>query len=272
MNILLYVDDSKHWHAAARALGEFVRTQGGHVTVLTTLWIQSKRRHALDDALRLLELPDDRVDTLHHAGLVENVVPAEARRGDYDLAVVGRLGSLDWLTNGLIAHLVVRRTPASVLLVRGRFEGVRRILVCTQGPRHGSEVLDRAARVARAFDAAVTVLHVASQMPLTYESEEEYADVREHFLDTDLPEAKHLLELRERLPTIGVRGDVKVRVGLVVEEILEEIHDGRHDMLVIGAHDPRGRGGLLYQDLASLLIRASPVSVLVVRDTQPPHE
>ncbi len=267
MNVLLYVDDSRHWHAAARAVGALVRRTGGHVTVLTTEWTSSARREAIAEAKRVLALPEDAVEAKSRLGLVENVLPDEVRLGGHDLVVVGRLGSLDWLTNGLIAHLIVRRTPASTLIVRGKLDLVRRVLVCTEGPLHGSRAVDAGARMARAFDATATVLHVLSQFPLTYEGSEALDEVTAHFLDSsDLPEAAHLRRAKAQLRAERVRGTVKVRVGLVVDEILAEVQEGRHDVLVIGAHDPVGREGFLYQDIASLLIRASPVTVLVVRD------
>lgn len=266
MRILLYVDDSKHWHPVGRAIGAFARRTGSHVTVLTTLWIKSHRQEALSEAERILDLPPAQVELKARVGLVENVVPDEVKKHPVDLVIVGRLGSLDWLTNGLIGHLIVRRTPASTLLVRGRLETARRVLVCTEGPRHGSADLVAGARLAEAFGAELTVLHVVSQFPLTYEGTEALEEVTTHFLDTDIPEAKHLRDLAARFEELRVPARVKVRAGLVVDEILAELQEGGHELLVIGAHDPRGPEGYLYQDIAALLIRATPVSCLVVRD------
>lgn len=266
MNVLFYVDDSQHWHPAARAIGRLVRATQGRVAVLTTLWTSAKREEAIERAKRHLALPDGSIDLKPRGGLIENVVPEEARDAKYDLVVLGRLGSLDWLTNGLIAHLVVRRTRASTLIMRGKAETVKSVLVTTQGAEHGLANVRLAAAIARAFKANVTVLHVLSQFPLTHEGELEMETFTRKYLETDAPEASHLRACKALLDRLHVEGTVRVRVGLVVEEILDEITQNGHDLLALGAHRTGGREGFLYQDIAGLLVRASPVSVLVVRD------
>lgn len=269
MKILLYVDDSRHWHDAARLVSTFAKRDGAHVTVLTTAWLSMHRTRALAEARRILDLPDAQRAEIERPGLVEYLVPEVAGETKADLAVIGRLGSLDRLTTGLIGLLLVRRTPCSVLLVRPHLAKVRRVLVCTQGRRHGAAVVERAIRAARAFDAELTVLHVASQMGITETASAEFHREMLDFVASDRDEAVHLREMRARMRDAGVRGGVKVRRGLVVDEIMHEVHEGGHDLLMIGAHDPKGRESILYEDIASLIVRASPVSTLIIRGDGP---
>lgn len=264
--IVLYVDDSSHWHQAARLLGEYVRHAGGTVTVTCALLLPGSRARAMEKAKQLLALPEDQVALNGRAGLIEYVLPDIARQVDADIVVVGRLGSADRLTSGLIAHLVAKRTPASVLIARGKPQAVRSILVCTEGARHGAADFERAAWIAKAFNARLTVLHVISQMGLTDKGQEELDEDLRDFLNSDAPEADHLRDLRDRIARMGLKGGVEVRAGLVVEEIIDAVVEGGHDLLVIGAHDIGKAGSHLYEDFASLILRSSPVSTLVVRD------
>lgn len=266
LRLVLYVDDSDHWATAARLLGDFVRRVGGHVTLTSSLLLPGSRERAMKRARQLLNLPADQVTMLGRAGIIEYTIPDVARESDADLVVVGRLGSADRLTSGLIAHLIAKRTPASVLIARGRPQGVRKILVATEGARHGGRVFDRAAIVAKAFGARLDVVHVASQMGLTDKGREEIEEDLRDFLHSDVPEAEHLRELEGRLRAQGIEGRVFVRAGLVVEEIVDAVREGGHDLLVIGAHDIAAPGAHLYEDFASLILRTSPVSTLVVRD------
>lgn len=266
LRLVLYVDDSDHWATAARLLGDFVRRVGGHVTLTSSLLLPGSRERAMKRARQLLNLPADQVTMLGRAGIIEYTIPDVARESDADLVVVGRLGSADRLTSGLIAHLIAKRTPASVLIARGRPQGVRKILVATEGARHGGRVFDRAAIVAKAFGARLDVVHVASQMGLTDKGREEIEEDLRDFLHSDAPEAEHLRELEGRLRAQGIEGRVFVRAGLVVEEIVDAVREGGHDLLVIGAHDIAAPGAHLYEDFASLILRTSPVSTLVVRD------
>lgn len=266
LRVVLYVDDSAHWHDAARLLGQFVRDAGGHVTVTSTLLLPGSRRRAMDQATQLLALPAAQVDQVGRPGLVEYVLPDVARRVDADLVVVGRLGSADRLTSGLIAHLVAKRTPASVLIARGRPSRLRRILVCTEGERHGLDNFERAAQIAAAFQARLDVLHVVDRMGLTDAARREVEDDLRDFIHSDAPEAAHLRDLQGRLGERGLEGEILVRAGLVVDEVVDAVREGGHDLLVIGAHDIAAPGAALYEDFASLILRASPVSTLVVRD------
>lgn len=272
VRIVLYVDDSPHWHAAARLLGQFVRHAGGHVTVTSAVLLPGSRQHAMQKAAELLALPTGGVTLLGRPGIIEYTLPDVARQTDADLVVVGRLGSADRLTSGLIAYLVAKRTPSSVLIIRGRPHHIRKILVCTEGARHGLTDFERAAQIARAFGAQLDVLHVVSQMGLTNKGRAEIEEDLRDFLHSDAPEAEHLREIEKRLGKHGLRGRVLIRAGLVVEEILDAVRESGHDLLVIGAHDIGGPGANLYEDFASLILRASPVSTLVVRDKPPePH-
>ena len=263
--IVLYVDDSDRWHGAARVVGTYAKAAGAAVTLVSALLLPGNRAKALDKAEEILVLPHGRVERVGRAGLVEYVLPEAARAADADLVVVGRLGSADRLTSGLIAHLLVKRTPASVLIARGRLGGLRKILVCTEGARHGVINFERAADLAQAFGAGLDVLHVLSQMALTQQRHTPFEEESRSFLASDAPEAVHLRDLQERMRQRGLQGRVMVRRGLVVDEILDALHEGGHDLLVLGAHEVKGEGGHLYEDLASNILRSSHVSTLVVR-------
>lgn len=265
MKVLLTVDATERWSAAARAVGRFVRARGGDVTVLTTLLRAKAREAAFAKAKRALALPDASVRTLFRAGVVENAVPAAVRDGTYDLVVVPPLGVRDWLTNGLLKNTLVRRIPTTTLVLAKHQEDIERILVCTQGPRHGNVNFDAAVLLAKVFDATLTVLHVQSSFALTDSGAAELERWSRDFLHADTAEARHLADLEGRMREAGVRGEVKVRFGLVVDEILAELEAGGADLLVVGAHHP-GREGFLYQDMAGVLVRESPVSTLVVRN------
>lgn len=263
--IVLYVDDSTFWHPAARLVGEYARKRGASVTVTTSLLLPGKRQRALDQAVALLELPPGDVRAVGRPGIIEYTLPDIAREEKATVVVVGRLGSADRLTSGLIAHLIAKRTPASVLIARGRPDTLRRVLVCTEGSVHGMANFQRAADLAEVFGAAVDVMHVVSQMGLTDVGSAELEEDLRDFVASDAPEAEHLRKLRDEIDARGLEGRIIIRRGLVVDEILQVLRQGDHDLLVIGAHDPHGRGHL-YEDLASNILRSSPTSTLLVRD------
>lgn len=261
--IVLYVDASKTWHQAGRLVAQYVRQMGGHVTVVSSALLPRTRERVLADARRVLALSDDQLAVVGRAGLTERVVPDVAREARADLVVVGHLGALDALTNHYAAHAILKRTRCSVLFVRGRLEGVRSAVVCTEGSRFGAANFEAAAVFARAFAAKLTVLHVLSQMGLESDTPTVDAAHIADFLASDDPVAQHLRDLDARMHELGLDGAIKVRLGLVVDEIRAEVGSG-HDLLVIGAH-VTDDGGALLEDVADDILHASPVSTLVVR-------
>jgi nucleotide-binding universal stress UspA family protein len=64
----------------------------------------------------------------------------------------------------------------------------------------------------------------------------------------------------------GVQAEIKVRVGLVIDEIVAELQEGGYDLLVIGAHRSQGLvERLLLEDVTADILGHSPVPVLVVK-------
>jgi nucleotide-binding universal stress UspA family protein len=65
-----------------------------------------------------------------------------------------------------------------------------------------------------------------------------------------------------------VEAEIKIRIGLVVEEIVDELATGGYDLLVVGAHRSNGLvERLLLEDVTADIVPQSPVPVLVVKDT-----
>lgn len=266
--IVLYVDDSERWHAAAALLGRFVKVHGGHVTVACSLLLKGRRERSMAEAVKLLALPPEQVSTVTKLGIAERTIPKVARETGSDAIVLGHLSRGGWLANGLSATIIARRAEATTLLARRMPSAIERILVCTEGSAQGEACFARAAVLAKTFDAKLDVLHVANVMGLTDEGERDVEQDLRDFVSSDAPEAEHLRALRARLVGAGLRGEVLVRAGLVVDEVTATAREGNYDLLVIGAHDA-APGADVYEDFASLILRGSPISTLVLRRSRP---
>jgi nucleotide-binding universal stress UspA family protein len=263
MRILLHADSSRHWEPAAAIAARIARATGGSVTALTAERIKRKQADALKRAEQVLGLPKQQLHLRAEGGLVEQVVTKEANNGTYDLLVLAPLGGLDWLTHGHILSHLIGHATTNTLLVRANAVGFGRALVATEGGPHGAVNVRAALSLAPVFSMQVHALHVLSQIAI-YDYIKEQPDVE--FLDSDHPAAQHLRELRTHILRAGAEGGVKVRVGPVQDEVLAEVRDGDHDLLVIGAHSSDPDEGFLTRDIAAWLLRHCPVSTLVVRE------
>jgi sulfate/thiosulfate transport system ATP-binding protein len=170
----------------------------------------------------------------------------EGAEGEFDLAILGLEGSepLDPsdLPGAEVSHLLFVREPAAV---------PQRLLVCVAIGEPGKSDIWFAERLAWRLGAEVTVLTVVPDL----DGAEPPPHVR-RFLDA----AVRTVSAR------GVKATAKVRSGPPRREILAELTEGGHDLLVVGAPLPdAGAPPRLDGLVARLLAVPLPCPLLVVR-------
>lgn len=186
---------------------------------------------------------------------------------------------------GQTAREIVRHTPASVLLVKGRAKEIRNMLVCVA--HDDLAVVDVAANLAQALDAKLKVLHV---LPAASEQKPHPVDTSELPLDEILarglfhreadaakivpvavddlvgegaPVSQFLKSAAKKVETAGQeRSDLLVLRGPVVESILQVAQEEKPDLIVVGS---QSGPGYFMGSTASAVLELSPISVLVVR-------
>jgi len=206
---------------------------------------------------------------VHRPGAGDDALLAEARAGDYDLAVFGPLEERwsRWLP--LSRRPLSAQLAISTLLVRGTAETIERVLLCSGGDETVIEDARLAARLARRVGASATILHVLSQVPLLFGRRAARERVTEAFAASGSPELANMQAALEVLRAGGVAGEIKIRVGLVIDEIVAEVTAGNYDLLVVGAHRSQSVvERLLLEDVTRDLLGQSPVPVLVVKATK----
>lgn len=198
-------------------------------------------------------------------GAPEEIIAAEVRERAYGLvtlAPAGRQGLSRLFRGSMVGH-VVQRVSTSILVVReGRRVPPRRILVGVAGARHSLTTVSLAAQVAGLFDSDLTLLLVLSQVGIGMAGGEPWDADPSSFLQSDHPLAGHLRVASQIAARSGRPPRVQVRQGLVCTEILREIRQQDHDLLVIGTHRAEDFD-TVYEDLTDELVKTSPASTLV---------
>jgi len=164
-----------------------------------------------------------------------------------------------------------------VLVVKRVKNRLERVLVCTGGADVALPVIEAGAWLAQGVGARVTLLHVGSPVPSMYAGLGEIEETLSDLLQTDTPFAQHLREGAELLAERRVESELKLRYGVVADEILCEIQEGDHDLVVIGASGAGGGGWLggrllgnwLLGNVTRQVLNDAPCSVLVLRRTGP---
>lgn len=174
----------------------------------------------------------------------------EARKGDYDLIVVGSHGKsrvLEFLLGG-IAFQIIHYAKRPVLVVK-RMREMKTILACTDGSGYAVDALRFTGEIAKAAKSKVTVLHVASGEA------------------ADLPDSKRIAgQGREILKKAGVEAEAKIREGAPAEEILREGREGDYDLIVMGHKGKSAIKEFLLGDVVSKVTHHSLRPTLVYRE------
>lgn len=208
---------------------------------------------------------------VRHGHAAEEIL-AETEESHYDLVIVGARGrrGLSRFLLGSTAARLAGHLSTSLLACRGTGGSARRILICTSGEEPALETVRIAGEIAASAGADVLVLHVMSQVALSWDSPaEDLADTAETAMARGSREGVHLRGALEALRDVGVgRAIARLRHGLVVDEVLDEIRASDVQLLAIGAHRPvetRRSMAPYLDDIAAQLLANAPCSVLIAR-------
>jgi nucleotide-binding universal stress UspA family protein len=224
----------------------------------------------LDETARELMVGDLPIRVQVEVGDAEEISLAEMERGAYDLVAVGTLGekrSRRALLDS-VGMRIVEQAQSSVLLVKGDRTQLSRVLICASGVELGHLAVWAGASLACGAGAQATVLHVLDAIPAMYTGLEQMEETLAELLQSDTDKARELKWAAQVIRAECEISQIKLRRGIVADEILREGQVGDHDVIVLGS--PRQSGGLvrmLMGDVAREVVTRAQRPVLVVRPT-----
>ena len=266
MKILMAVAGLPYGEATLRLGGILTRALAAELTLLTVVPPRGDATAAQETLQAAADLLADLNPVLQTAaGPPAQAILRRAEEGGCDLLVIGakERPSLPEFVLGTVAQRVVADAPCSTLVVKGARDAISRILVCTGGKPQGEDAVQMGATLARATGSAVTLLHVTAPIPAMYTGLAEMEEHLDEFLRTDTPEARHLKRGAQILQTEDVPGEVEIRHGAVVEQILREARRGDYDLIVVGATARRALAGYLLGDVGRKVVELARRPVLV---------
>jgi len=215
-------------------------------------------------------LPDQSVETSLCFGKPVTKILHEAREGNYDLLVLGADISAKPPQHGQFISpstlSIIRRTRTSVLVVRDPEPEFSRILICTGGLVLSEPAIEAGAQLAKALQAEVYLLHVVGVIPSMYTGLDEIDETLPELLSTETPIARHLRRSAEILDRYEVRSHIKLRHGVVTEEIVREVTMSDYDLIISGTPEkthPIKR--LLLGDVIETVIKNTTCPFLIVK-------
>lgn len=208
---------------------------------------------------------------IRYGNPIEQIM-AEVMEFSYSLVAVGGGGQLGWLHPqlGSTTSKLARKLHTHFLIARDVPKQFEKILVCAGVEALTSETIKLGGEWISNTAAQISILHV---IPFNQEVPINRSRIEESN-KTQSFEAKQsynlLLErVGQQLREAGVNNVIvpRIRQGLVVEEVLNELSDGGYELLVVGAHYQPGQDrwqGTLLDDITDQLLNRSTCSVLII--------
>ncbi len=193
---------------------------------------------------------------------------AETKSTKYDLVLIGarqvaRSGPR-WRSERM--YEIIKAIEPPVLVALGECQRLSRFLVCTGGKKYIDAAVRLTAELAAALHAEVTLLHIMPEPPAIYEDLAERERDVDALLGSNSELGRNLTAQKKALEKMGVKVQVRVRQGSVLEQIFREVFDGDYDLVVTGSS--RARGPLRHYimgDITRSILNRAECPVLVAR-------
>ncbi len=186
----------------------------------------------------------------------------------YDLVIIGsrRKGTTGMHWRSEKTYEVIKAIPPPVLVATGSAETLKSFVVCTGGKRYIEDAVQLTGKVAACCGASVTLLHVMAEPPAIYADLVRMEEDVDRLLASGSELGRNLLAQKQNLEALGVTAEVRVRHGLVLDQVFAEVSERGHDLIVTGSSQTRGPlQHYIMGDLTRSIVNRSTVPVLVAR-------
>ena len=193
---------------------------------------------------------------------------AETTANEYDLAIIGarRKGSGGLYLRPEKSYEMIKAVPPPVLVAIGACEHIERILVCTGGKRYIDDAAQLAGDIAKCVGATVTLLHVMAEPPAIYADLVRLEEDINRLLASGSELGENLRHQKETLEKRELQVALRVRHGIALDQIFDEVREGEHDLIVIGTPQTRGPfRHYIMGDLTRGILNRADCPVLVAR-------
>jgi len=198
---------------------------------------------------------------------VRQITDATAKTA-YDLVIIGarKTGStgLHWRSETM--YELIKSISPPVLVAMGEWAELKRFLVCTGGKEFIEDAVELTGKLAKAVGASVTLLHVMAEPPAMYADLVRLEEDVTRLLESKSELGVNLSAQKADLEKLGVPAEVRVRHGIVVDQVFAEARERNYDMIVTGSSQARGMfRHYIMGDLTLSILNHANCPVLVAR-------
>jgi nucleotide-binding universal stress UspA family protein len=186
----------------------------------------------------------------------------------YDLVIIGarKTGSTGPHWRSEKTYEVIKSISPPVLVAMGEWAQLQRFLVCTGGKEFIEQAIQLTGKLAAAVHASVTLLHVMAEPPAIYADLMRLEEDVTRLLESKSELGINLTAQKADLEKLGVPTEVRIRHGIVVDEVFAEARERSYDLIVTGSSQARGMlRHYIMGDLTRSILNHANCPVLVAR-------
>lgn len=168
---------------------------------------------------------------------LESLMLRATQNNSDSLFIFGPLGRsrLRRMTQGRSFRQIMAQVDAPLLYIPAAKIPLKKMLICLGGLQYAVTVEHLGLKIAQMTGAAVTLLMVVPPVDLDYPEARLIRENWRTLAETDTLPGQNLREGLASAASLGVRASVKMRNGIIVEEILDEIKIGGYDLVCMGS-------------------------------------
>jgi nucleotide-binding universal stress UspA family protein len=275
MKILICSDGSDPAETAIQlggSLAEPLKAQVALLGIAETAGDEQSLREALEKQAGSLHGRGMPLDIIVQSGEPVHQILDETSKSKYDLVVIGTrwTGPVGDYWRSKKTYEVIKSVQPPVLVAIGESKQLKRFLVCTGGKEFIEQAVQFTGKLAAAVRASITLLHVMAEPPALYADLVRLEEDVGQLLDSKSELGTNLRRQKRELERLGIPAEVRLRHGIVIEQVFEEAREGDYDLIVTGTSQARGLlRHYIMGDLTRSILNQANVPVLVARAGPP---
>jgi nucleotide-binding universal stress UspA family protein len=229
-------------------------------------------RDALEKQALTLRSQNVALDIIVHAGEPIRQILDQTSKTSYDLVIIGArwTGATGHYWRSEKTYEVIKAIQPPVLVAIGERKHLKRFLVCTGGKEFIEQAIEFTGKLAAAVGASVTLLHVMAEPPAIYVDLVQLEEDVHRLLESKSELGTNLRQQKGELERLGVSAEVRLRHGIVIDQVFEEAREGDYDLIVTGTSQARGLlRHYIMGDLTRSILNHANCPVLVARAGKP---
>jgi len=253
-------------------LGGALKAQIALLGIAETSSDEQPLRNALQKQAELLSACGISADIIVESGEPVRQIADQTSKTSYDLVIIGArwIGATGHYWRSEKTYEVIKTIQPPVLVAIGECKHLKRFLVCTGGKEFIEQAVQFTGKLASAVNASVTLLHVMAEPPALYADLVRLEENVDQLLASKSELGTNLRREKRELERLGVSAEVRLRHGIVIDQVFEEVRAGDYDLIVAGTSQARGLlRHYIMGDLTRSILNHANCPVLVARAGPP---